>query len=192
MDENMLSAPRATLCAIAILLIGAVMPARAQSSNPAPPPELRKWNLWTGDWALTGTAKDGPDGPEYKLDWYLHEHWILGGFFMQVDQTWRGHGTEQHSLEILSYDPARKVHTGSGYSSDGSTWSLTAIFRGETVVENGESRSPDGQVAKCQTTWTFSNHGMALAGTQECEANGIRWKTLDVSGMRSQTAKRRS
>jgi len=52
----------------------------------------------------------------------LHEHWILNGFFVQVDQTRQNNGQELHSLEILSYDPVKKVHTVSGFSGDGWTW----------------------------------------------------------------------
>jgi len=127
----------------AILLMYAAASAQGQSSNPTPPPELKRWNVWTGGWALSGIAKDRSDGPEYKVDWYLHEHWILGGFFMQVDQTWKGDGPELHSLEILSYDPVRKIHTISGFSSDGSTWSLTATFHNAMLIENGAtSRRP--------------------------------------------------
>src|SRR5262245_52151971 len=106
--------------AISVMLLTLVAgSAQGQSLNPAPPPELKKWNIWVGDWALSGTAKDTPTGPEYKVDWSLHERWILGGFFVQVDQTWRANGQELHSLEILSYDPIKKVHASSGFSSDG-------------------------------------------------------------------------
>jgi hypothetical protein len=51
--------------------------ADGQSSSPTPPPELKKWDVWIGDWKLSGTARDTPTGPEYKVNWYLHEHWIL-------------------------------------------------------------------------------------------------------------------
>jgi len=88
--------------------------AYGQSSTPTPPPELKKWDVWIGDWNLSGTAKDTPTGPEYKVNWHLHEHWILNGFFVQVDQTWKGNGQELHSMEILSYDPGKKIHTVSG------------------------------------------------------------------------------
>jgi hypothetical protein len=171
--------------AIATLLMYAAASAQGQSPNPTPPPEIKKWAVWTGDWALSGMAKDRPDGPEYKVDWYLHEHWILGGFFMQVDQTWKGNGQELRSLELLSYDPFRKIHTSSGFSSDGSTWSLTATFDNATVIENGESRGPDGQLTRCQTTWMFSNDRLALSGRQECEQNGVRWRAIDVRGRKS-------
>src|ERR1051325_7074973 len=81
-----------------------------QSSAPTPSSEIKKWDRWIGNWNLSGTAKDTPDGPEYKVNWSLHEHWILNGFFMQVDQTWKGNGQDLHSMEILSYDPVKKIH----------------------------------------------------------------------------------
>jgi Protein of unknown function (DUF1579) len=174
--------------AISIMLLMFVTAfVQAQSSNRMPPPELKKWGAWIGNWALSGNAKDTPTGPEYRVDWYLHEHWILNGFFVQVDQTWKGNGQELHSLEILSYDPVKKIHTSSGFSSDGSTWVLTATFDDATTIEVVEAAGPTGQITNCRTTWVFSNDGMALSGTQECEQNGLRWKSFSVEGTKSKT-----
>jgi hypothetical protein len=170
---------------IATLLLFATASAQAQSSSPTPPPEVKKWGIWIGDWELSGTAKDTPTGHEYKVNWALHERWILGGFFVQVDQTWKGDGPELHSLEILSYDPIKKIHTSSGYSSDGSTWTLTATFDGATVKEQSVSNGPDGQATTCNTTWVFSGDRKSLSGTQECELNGVRWTAIRVSGTKS-------
>ena len=167
-----------------MLLMFAAVSARAQSS-PMPPPELRKWDVWIGDWSLSGTARDAPAGPEYKLDWHLHERWILGGFFVQVDQTWRGNGQELHVMELLSYDPARKIHTVSGFASDGSTWALTAKFDGTQTIEDGTSKGLDGVITTCRTTWVFSDDRMALSGTQECEQGGARWTSMRVQGAKS-------
>lgn len=69
--------------AVSIILAGLVNTfAYAQSPAPTPPTEIKKWDVWIGDWALSGTAKDTPTGPEYKVNWHLHEHWILNGFFV--------------------------------------------------------------------------------------------------------------
>jgi hypothetical protein len=38
--------------AIAILLMLAAAGASGQSSNPTPPPEIKKWGVWIGDWAF--------------------------------------------------------------------------------------------------------------------------------------------
>ena len=112
-----------------------------QSSAPTPPPEIKKWEVWIGDWNLSGIAKDTPTGPEYKVNWHLHKHWVLNGFLVQVDQTWQSKGQELHSMEILSYDPVKKVHTVSGFSDDGWTWALTATFNKATTTEEGVERS---------------------------------------------------
>jgi hypothetical protein len=122
--------------------------------------------------------------------WRLHEHWILNGFFMQADQTWKGNGQELRYMEILSYDADQKIYTDSGFGSDGSTWSLTATFKGETMIESGKTKGPDGEVTKCQMTWVFGENGTDLSGTEICEKNGVRWKAVDVRGTKSRVKSR--
>ena len=177
---------RYLITAISLLPLFYVTPsAQGQSSQPTPAPELKKWDIWIGDWALSGMAKDAPSKPAYKVDWSLHERWILGGFFVQVDHTWKGNGQTLHSLELLSYDPVKKVHTDSGFSSDGTTWTLTATFDKDTTIEDGASTGPDGHVTTCRTTWIFRGDRKALSGTQECEQEGVRWMAFRVSGRKA-------
>ena len=172
--------------AVSIILPGLVSTCvNGQSSTPTPPPELKKWDVWIGDWNLSGTAKDIPTGPEYKVNWHLHEHWILNGFFAQVDQTWKGNGQEVHSIEILSYDPVKKIHTVSGFSDDGWTWALTATFNKTTTTEEGVATGPDGAIVTSRTDWQFSSDGKTLSGTQQSEQNGVRWTTFTVNGTKS-------
>ena len=168
-----------------LILVSVAVCAQAQSSKPTPPPQLRKLNDWVGDWVLSGTAKDKPGKPEYKVVWRLHERWILNGFFLEVHQTWKGNGQEQRALEILSYDTGRKIYTDYGFGSDGSKWFLTATFKGATMIESGETKGPDGELTKCQMTWVFRNHASALSGTEACEEKGVRWKAVDVRGTKS-------
>ncbi len=173
-----------------LILVSVAVCAQAQSSKPTSPPELKKLNAWIGDWVLSGTAKDKPGGPEYKVNWRLHERWILNGFFLEVHQIWKGDGQEQRALEILSYNSGKKIYVDSGFGSDGSKWSLTATFQGATMIENGETKGPDGETTKCQMTWMFRNHGTGLSGTEVCEKNGVRWKAVDVTGTKSELRSR--
>ena len=159
--------------------------AYGQASSLTPPPELKKWDAWIGDWKLSGTAKDTPTGPEYKVQWYLHEHWILGGFFVQVDQIWKGNGQELHAMEIISYDPVKKMHTVAGFSGDGWTWALTATFNKTTTTEEGVATGPEGAIVTSRTDWEFSSDGKVLSGTQQSEQNGIRWTAFTVKGTKS-------
>jgi hypothetical protein len=156
-------------------------------SFPPVSPEVKKWEVWIGDWSLTGTARDAPSGPEYEIEWQLHEHWILGGAFVQVDQVWKGNGQQANVLEVLGYDSLRKVHTVSGFATDGSTWSLTARFEGTTVTEDGVSVGADGAQTVCRTTWVFGAGGRSLSGTQSCEQNGKRWIAFTVQGTRTKS-----
>jgi hypothetical protein len=165
-----------------VLILGAAC-AWAQTHEPTPPPELKKLNVWLGDWTLSGTARDEPGSREYALRWRLHEHWVLKGFFLQVDQIWRGNGQVLHSLEMLSYDPRAKIYTDSGFASDGSTWSLTASFHGADMIETGVSRGLDGAVTTCRMTWVFGQGGRSLSGTEICARGGTRWTAVKVSGL---------
>lgn len=167
---------------IALGLVGTVW---GQAPAPVPPPEMKKWDLWVGDWKMVGTAKDSPADPEYKLDWQLHGSWILDGFFVEVSHSWKGKGAELRSLEILSYDPVHKGHANAGFSSDGTTWAATITFDNEISVENGTQTSPDGKVTTWRVTWVFSADRMAISGKQECEQDGKRWTCFTVTGTRT-------
>ena len=175
---------RRSAFAVVMLTLIIVVATRAQSAAPKPPPEVKKWAIWAGDWTTPGTAKDSPSQPEYKLEWRTNAHWILGGFALQVDGIWRGNGTELHSLEILSYDPAKKANTFSGFQSDGTTWIGTATFNNGTSVENVAVTDPNGKVAICRNDWVFSADGRAVSGKAEFEQDGGRWTNFTGKGTR--------
>ena len=158
---------------------------QAQAPDPKPGPEVKKWGIWAGDWTILGTAKDGPSQPEYKLEWHMHNRWTVGGFALQSDGTWKGNGLELHYLEILSYDPARKANTSSGFQSDGTTWTGTATFDDGTSVENFTQTDPDGKVARCRNDWVVSADGKAASGKSECEQDGVRWTSFTGKGTRT-------
>ena len=173
---------------VVMLLMFVVVSAAGQSSTPKPAPELKKWDTSVGDWSTTGSAKDTPTGPEYKVEWYTHCHWILSGFFLEWDTTWKGKGQEMKWLEIGSYDPIKKIHTISGFDSTGMTWANTVTFDKETSVESYTVPGPDGKVIACRNTWVMSSDGMSTSGTGECEENGARWTAFKVEGTKSKTA----
>ncbi len=169
-------------CFGVLLVICAAVQARGQPLEPTRPAQLKKLDAWTGNWSLSGTARDQPNGREYAVRWYLREHWTLNGFFLQVDQTWKGNGQVTHALEMLSYDPIKKVYTDSGFGSDGSTWALTATFYGATMVERGETKDRGGVVTRCRMTWVFSSDSASVSGTEQCDRNGVHWRAVDVKG----------
>jgi|SRR5215467_1669405 len=167
-----------------MFLLLAVVAAVGQSSMPKPAAELKQWDIWIGDWDFLGTAKDTQTGPEYKFDWHMHGRWILDGFCGQLENVIKGNGIETHNLEILSYDPIKKIHTVSGFQNDGVTWTNTFTFDKETSVEHSTMTGSDGKIITCRLTWVFSSDRMAVSGKTECD-DGSSWR---VKGTKSKTA----
>ena len=170
---------------LSLLVFCSATAMKAQAPAPKPGPEVKKWGIWAGDWTMVGTAKDSPSQPEYKLEWRMHNHWVVGGFALQSDATLKGDGPELHYLEVLSYDPARKANTITGFQSDGTTWTGTATFDDRTSVENFTGTDPDGGAATCRNDWVWSADGKAVSGKSECEQNGVRWRYFTVKGTRT-------
>jgi hypothetical protein len=163
-----------------MVLILAAVAAVGQSSAPRSAPEMKQAEIWIGDWVFSGTAKDSPTGPEHTVEWRPHCHWVLGGFFLEWDSTWKGNGVELQFLEIAAYDPTKKVYSVSGFASNGSTWALTSTFDKETWVDTFANG--------CRNTFHFSADGMAASGIQECEQKGVRWTVWQVKGTKTKPA----
>lgn len=165
---------------VSLMILMFVVAAHGQSSTPKPAPELKQADVWIGDWVFSGTRKDSPTGREYTVEWRPHCHWILGGFFLEWDSTYRGNGVELQFLEIAAYDPIKKVYSVSGFASDGSTWALTSTLDKDTWVDTFANG--------CRNTFHFSADGMAASGMQECEQKGVRWTVEQVKGTKTKTA----
>ena len=173
-------------CVLSILLFTSSFSASAQPSEPSPAARIKSFDVWVGDWTLTGTAKDGPSMPEYKATWKLHGTRILGGAFIRVDQVWQGPGPALRGLEILYYDSIKKALSSSVFFSDGSTVAGTAIFEGLTSIATGSITAPDGSVVHWRINWVLSPDRMSITGTQEVEQDGNKWTGFSMKGTKAQ------
>jgi hypothetical protein len=88
-------------------------------------------------------------------------------------------------MEILAYDPVKKIHTVSGFSGDGWSRALTATFDKKTTTQEGVATGPDGAIVTSRIDWELSSDGRALSGTQQSEQNGVRWTAFTVKGTKS-------
>jgi hypothetical protein len=174
---------------LAALAVSLVLPAAAaaQSKSPAAPTQAASLerDLLVGEWTMVGTAKDAPTEPEYPVTWTLRGRRILGGAFVQVDQTWKGKGPEAHTLEIIAYDPATRTHSTYAFSDDGSRWVGAATYADDgTLVEAGTTTDADGKVTRWRDTYVYSADRMSVTGTEEAEKDGVKWITFTVKGTR--------
>ena len=176
-----------TRIVILIFVLGACLAPLAWGQAPTvgPPPELKQWDFWLGDWTLTGTAKDSATEPEYNLVWKMNCRRILGDFYVEARSTWTGKGRVVSFLEILYYDPVRKIHAYSGFDSGGTTWVATVKFGEGTFIEAETDTGPDGRIATVRNTWILSPDRMSISGTEEKEQDGVRWTSFTVKGTKS-------
>jgi len=160
-------------------------PTRVNGPSPQAPLELKRWEVWSGDWTLKGTAKDTPTGPSYQVDWRMSGRWILDGWFLDVRSVYKGLGPEAHFVEISWYDSVKKEHGFHGYTNDGSTWTAHATFGDRSVVESGTAILPDGKSIRFRNSWTFSPDWMSVSGKQEAEMDGVPFTAFSVTGTRT-------
>ena len=115
----------------------------------------------------------------------MQGRWILGGHFVEVSGTWKGKGEKSTSLEILSYDPVRRIHAFSGFATDATTWVATATFTPGICIETGITTGPDGKTATWRNTWSVRPDGMSILGREDVEQDGVRWTGFTVKGTKA-------
>ena len=119
----------------------------------------------------------------WRKFWIVAERYTpSNGAFIQVDQIWQGSGPEERSLEILSYDPVKKLPSSYGFASDGSTWTAFTTFNDLKCVETGKTIASDGGHLKWRVDFIFSNDRMSVSGSQEVERDGVKWTAFTVKG----------
>jgi hypothetical protein len=64
---------------------------------------------------------------------------ILGGFFLQGQETEKGPAGEMRALGIEAYDPVNKNFASNWYESDGTRFSGTLTVSGNTFTWEGKS-----------------------------------------------------
>ena len=176
---------RRTTSKLALLSLVPAMVLMAQAPHPKPMPEIKAFDVWVGDWTLTGTAKDSPNDKEHPLTWRIHNHWILSGFAGQADQEWIESGITTKFLEVIYFDPAKKSLVSTGHGDDGSSWISTLTDKGNTSFERGEMTLPDGKTASVSGVWTFSSDHLSMTATEEQEQDGSKWTSFRVKGTKA-------
>jgi len=171
-----------------LMILIPVIVAKTQILSSKSKQESMFLDIWVGDWTLVGTTKYLPTAPEHNLNWHIHGHQILGGSFVQLDQTWYDvNGQQEQALEILSFNPVSKTHSSHGYMNDGTTWVATAIYDDLIVVQNGTISTPDGKVIKVRDTWVFTPDYLNVSATEESTLGGVRWTSWSVKGTKAKS-----
>src|SRR5215469_2310164 len=120
----------------ALVLLPFLLPTTllAQQGLPAPAPELKKLEMFTGEWSSEGTMILGPPGtPPTKWTATSHGEWMEGNFFLvehtDMDLSPVAKGKE---LAVMGFDADKKVYTYKSFSSMGQAEDSTGTVDGST------------------------------------------------------------
>jgi hypothetical protein len=124
---------------VALLFLLAFCSATAmQAQAPKPGPEVKKLHAAVGHWTFDGEVKPGPLGSGGKITGEANVRMILGGFFLQNQQSGKIAGIETRLLEIDGYDPVNKNFSSEFYLDDGSRFSGVLSITGNTWTYAGK------------------------------------------------------
>src|SRR5690348_4458145 len=126
-----------SLFVVGLLFAGIVVSSvYAQMGPPTPAPELKKLEMFAGDWTAEGTMSGAPGAPAGKWTMSSHGEWMEGNFFL-VDHSEMDLGAPMgkgKSLAFYGYDADRGVYTYKSFSSWGEVEDATGKLEGDTLT----------------------------------------------------------
>lgn len=147
---------------------------QAPPAGPKPDSELMKLSPLVGHWTYEEEWKAGPLGPGGKMTGVYNAHMILGGFFLQAEQTERGALGEIGNLEIDGYDPVKRNFTSDLFMSDGTKSSYTITVSGNTITWAG-SLTLAGKQYQFREPMVFAPDLMSATAKAEISVDGKTW-----------------
>jgi hypothetical protein len=145
-----------TLVALSVL---ALVCAAAQAQEAKPGADLKKLDIWIGDWTFEDQGKDSESGEEWKAKG-TGQLSQMGEFYI-----WRGKTEERDFIYIWEYDPAKKTYFIKGFLSDGSRGTATATFGEETLAWETTGVTATGEKTRQRCSQDFVAEPVAT-----CEA----------------------
>ena len=160
--------------AVGLVVLVFAVSVRAQTMAPKPDPELKKFDVFLGDWTYAGEYTAGPLGPASKVTGELTIKKILGGFFFQNQATEKGPLGETRFIEIVGYDPMKKGLVSNEYHSDGTVLSGAYSFDENTCTYTGQLLV-EGKPIMVKNVLTFSADRMIVMAKGELSLDGNTW-----------------
>jgi hypothetical protein len=163
-----------TMVALAALMACTVLVLAQTTQAPKPGPEHQKLAAFVGNWTFEGEMKPGPMGPGGKVTGTDRVQWLPGGFFLERRFDGKGPAGEMKGVEIMGYDPAKKVYTYTYFDSMGATGSGTMTVSGDTWNATGTT-NVGGKSMHERCALTFAAVGTSLNIKCDGSTDGKSW-----------------
>src|SRR5258706_1223503 len=136
--------------------------------------EFSLCTVLVGHWTYEEEWKAGALGPGGKMTGVYDAHMILGGFFLQAEQTEKGAMGEIRNLEIDAYDPVNRNFTSDTFLSDGTKSSFTITVCGNTITWAG-TLTFAGKQYQFKEPMVFAPDFMSATAKAEVSVDGKTW-----------------
>ena len=169
---------RALFGAALVVLFGVVVnSAYAQMEPPTPAPELKKLEMFAGDWTAEGTMTAAPGAAAGKWTMTTHAEWMKGNFFLVEHQDMDlGAMGKVNAVAVMGYDPDKKVYTYESFSSMGEAENSIGTLEGDTLTWLSDEHM-NGQPMKGRFTMKIlspTSYNMKF----ELSQDGKQWATV--------------
>ena len=143
------------LVALGVLgFVCAATPVQAQE-------DLKKLDVWVGDWTWVDMVKDGPTGDERKMEGTAQVRRI-GDFFYEFRSQWKdADGKDQRWTGIAGYDPVKKSYFNYSFGSDGWRGTGSLTFGDDAATTDWAGVTAGGEKSRLRCTdmlseqWTY-------------------------------------
>lgn len=161
----------------ALLLLGVIATAAyGQMAPPTPAPDLKKLEMFAGDWTAEGTMTAAPGAPSSKWSMTTHAEWMEGNFFLvQHDAMDLGAMGNVKEIAVMGYDSDNKVYTYKAFTSMGEAVNSTGTLDGDTLTWLSDEHM-NGQAMKGRFTMKIlspTSYNMKF----ELSPDGKQWMT---------------
>jgi hypothetical protein len=141
---------------------------------PKPGPEHQKLEAFVGTWTFEGEMKPGPMGPGGKMTGTDRIQWLPGNFFVERRFEGKGPMGQMSGVEIMGYNPTKKVHTYNFFDSMGMAGSGTLTLSGSTWTATGTANM-DGKVIHDRCNLALGAGSTTLTIKCEMSMDGKAW-----------------
>jgi len=152
------------------------------ANAPKPSPEMKKLELFVGEWTYEGEQLDTPVeglpwGPGGKFAGGFESRFVLNGHFMEGRGSEKGPAGEGGFVGISWYDAKTKGYAVHTYLNDGTMYTETARLDGLTYTSSWPISTEDGTEVLVRGVWKFSEDRASFTSTWHLSMDdGNTWK----------------
>ena len=167
----------AVLCVI-LCLMGAIAARLRASAQSNQPPELKKLDVWSGQWTTKGKLYDTPHSHAGEITITMTCAWSAYGGYMICDHLINSRAGQRNDLSIFTYNLADKSYKFCGFHQTGVPRSTPLTIEGNTWSYDADEEE-NGKKVHVKTINDFSHPGIVTWNTKFSEDGGAHWTLMN-------------